>query len=158
MRPNSLHGLLQPLVGQPCTQVGNSVGSILLIDIGPPGREPLQPEISRPQGWRSLLIDSPWRLQTATEVICDWNAESGRGGELARCVSRLEGRVVTAVRVDPPAWDLRIQFGELELIVFCDRDVDREYAWAMTGLDGIGLVVGPGLPPPGWNVAWRTID
>lgn len=126
--------------------------------IGPLGSASLRPETSYLQGWRSLLIDSPWRLQTATEVICDWNAESSRGGELARCIARLEGRVITGVQAEPPAWNLRIQFGELELIVFSDRDVDREYAWTITGLDGMGLVAGPGLPPPGWNVEWREVE
>ena len=139
---------LRRLVGIICTQVTNSVDSVLLIDIGPLGRGPHQTEHSPEQGWRTLLVDSPWRLQTSSEVLCDWNAENGGKGALSRCISTLVGRAVTKVEVAAPAWDLRIWFSsDVELVVFNDATADREYSWTVLGTNGLEIVAGPHLPP-----------
>jgi hypothetical protein len=139
---------LRRLVGSTCTGVTNSVGSVILIDIGPMGRGPHQAEHSPEQGWRSLLVDSPWRLQTQSRVLCDWNAADGAQGTLSRCISTLVGRVVTKVEVAPPAWDLRVWFSDdVDLVVFNDAAPDREYSWTVLGTDGLEIVAGPHLPP-----------
>jgi hypothetical protein len=145
--------VLDGLVGQACTQVVNSVGSVLLVDIGPLGRGPHQLDRSPPQGWRALMVDSPWRIQTATGVLCDWNADDAPGGALAACVAGLVGRVVTSVDVVPPAWDLQLSFsGDVRLVVFSDSAADRPYAWTILGTDGLEIVAGPHLEP---RVQWK---
>lgn len=153
----SLQELLDGLTGQECTAVLNSVGSILLIDIGQLGRGPHQMEDSAPQGWRSLLINSPWRLEREAEVICDWNADNSVSGEMTRCIEGLVGRTVERCLAVPPAWDLRVSFsGDMHLVVFSDSDAGRPHSWTMLGTDGLEVVAGPGLDPPGWDALWST--
>ena len=156
-RNQSLPELLDGLTGQECTAILNSVGSILLIDIGPLGRGPHQLHDSPAQGWRSLLIDSPWRIECPAGVVCDWNADNSVDGEMARCIASLVGRTVERCCAFPPAWDLRVSFsGDLHLVVFSDSDAGRRHSWTILGTDGLEVVAGPALDPPGWAVSWST--
>jgi hypothetical protein len=154
---SELQDVLDGLVGLECRQVINSVGSVLVIDLGAPGRGSHQREDAKPTGWRSLLIVCPWRLQRSTGVLCDWNAESSRGGELAACVARMVGQVVASAQVSPPAGDLTLSFADdLQLAVFSDGDIDRGYAWTMLGTDGLELAAGTRFGAQGYRLAWRS--
>lgn len=138
---------VEVLIGQRCVHVTNSAGSVVLIDFMAEGNDARRAQTKSRK--YTLIVDSPWRLQTHDRVLCDWNAENSRGGELLQCITRLTQRTVRSVQVSLPALDLMLTFDdELQLVVFSDRDVNREHAWTLYGLEGGALVVGP----TGWQV------
>jgi hypothetical protein len=147
---------LQELVGKRCERAENPIGSILLLDIGPLGRGPHQEPESVPSGWRSLTIESPWRLQDEEKVLCDWNARSGVAGEILNAIRGLVGHSVVRVHTSPPAWDLQIWWSNgMSLVVFSDSNEDRQDAWSILGTDGITITAGPRQGDvPGWSVQW----
>lgn len=140
----SVGRVLQELVGQRCEGVDNPHGSILRIDIGALGSRPDDVPTARRHGWRHLTVESPWRLERADGVLCDWNFSGGVDGELSWRIQTLLGRTVTSAQAVPPAWDLRVTFsGGVMLAVFSDSNDDRDDAWMILGTDGVELVVGP---------------
>lgn len=143
MGTSRIHDAAGSLTGLICTRVENSVGSVLLIDFGNRGRGPLQADSSEPQGFRTLLVESPWRLESDSAVLCDWNARNQVGGELERCVRSLVGATVQGVEVVMPAHDLRVFFNNrVKLIIFADATAYRGHAWSLTGLDGLQIEAG----------------
>lgn len=144
MAADEIRSVLQAMVGHRCEGADNPYGSILRLDIGPLGLSPGDSPSARPHGWRHLTIESPWRLASDNDVLCDWNEEGGPHGSISNLITPLLGRTLIAVRADPPAWDLRLQFsGGFELFVFSDSDEDRDDAWFILGTDGLTLSAGP---------------
>ena len=129
--------LVQDLVGVPCQRVENPHGSVLSVDFGALGRRTDDPESARMHGWRHLTVLAPWRIETRTAVVCDWNVEGGPSGRIGQLSQALVGQRVVAAVARPPGWDLRIEFeGDLSLVVFGDATTDREDAWFILGTDG----------------------
>jgi len=135
--------VLDELVGQRCEGVDNPHGSVLRLDIGPLGTRVDAPD-DPPHGWRHLTILSPWRLESRTEVVCDWNEPGGPTGSLLAKVQSLAGVAVTSATASPPGWDLVIEWSNgTRLLVFSDRNDNREDAWVILGTDGLELGAGP---------------
>lgn len=154
MRDKDLSGYLHELVGQRCEGVDNPVGSVLRLDIGPLGLGPHDEPDSVPHGWRHLTIKSPWRLQNAGEVLCDWNLCQTDTGALSSCIGQLEGQTIQSAEADLPGCDLRISWSnDLVLIVFADANEDRDDAWFILGTEGFELIAGPAKSA---NSGWRV--
>lgn len=137
MSNSNLESLVRDIVGQRCEDAVNSYGSTLIFDFGPLGLraddEPSAPLL----GWRSFLISSPWRLESKTEIVCDWNTEGGFNGKINPVVKTLVGQHVAAADTAPPGWDLRIRWSNgLTLVVFGDSTDDEHDAWFIHGTDG----------------------
>lgn len=104
-----------------------------------------------------MTIQCPWRLIEGSVVVCDWNAESGPGGEIAKALAWLVGGVVTDLRVEGPAWDLSIRFGDKKLLqVFSDGD-PADAAWFVIGIDG-GLVRARPSTPDGGGITLGALQ
>ena len=142
---------LDALIGQHCLEVTNSAGSVLLIDFANETKQASSLEPSSPRS--TLLVDSPWRVQTEQEVLCDCNAENSPSGELQTCVVRLVGQKVRTVQVSLPAYDFVLTFDDgIRLVVFSDADVNREHAWTFFGGEGGTLIAGHCVGRVGWRV------
>ena len=116
----------------------NPYGSILSLDFGAltlrKGDEPT----AKTHGWRHLTVLSPWRLQSADEIIADWNVDGGANGKLHQLIQGLVGDTVVSAQTSGPAWDLALQWvSGLTLSVFGDATDDRDSAWFILGSDGI---------------------
>lgn len=134
-----LENLVANLVGQRCACVDNPHGSILSIDFGALGLRADDDPGSAPHGWRHLTILSPWRIESRTEVLCDWNVDGGSSGRIAGLLSTLVGERVVSAATAGPAWDLRIEFSDgSTLIVFSDATEAHLWAGARARLTGIG--------------------
>lgn len=141
--PDRLRQYVAELSGHCCVDVLNSVGSHLLIDFGRSGEAQEGNGESAGEPWRTLLIASPWRIQTPEQVLCDWNADNSVGGALQTCAHQLVGRRLESIQLMPPGWDLVLAFeGGLSLLVFSDSDINRRYSWTLCGPEGSGLQVG----------------
>lgn len=144
METLDINTLLGELVGQRCEGADNPYGSILRLDIGLLGVRANDAPGTTPHGWRHLTAESPWRLASNREVLCDWNDEGGVGGVLAKRIVHLVGKTVLEIVTAPPGWDLRMRLSEgLDLFVFSDSNDDREDAWFILGTDGLTASVGP---------------
>lgn len=148
-----VQAVLSQLVGQRCEGADNPYGSILRFDIGEMAK-PLDDPDAHPHGWRHLTVLSPWRLESASEVLGDWNLEGGAHGSIGQLIQQLRGQMVRAVRSSGPSWDLVIEWESgLRLCVFSDSNDDRDDAWFILGTDGLELSVGPAHDgDPGWNL------
>lgn len=143
MKYERVQDVLRELQGKRCENVDNPHGSILRLDIGTMGRRADDPAAPL-HGWRHITILSPWRLESAAEVIADWNTRGGSGGSLFNAVRRLRGDTVQHASAQPPGWDLVIEWSSgLRLFVFADSTEDREDAWMILGTDGLELGVRP---------------
>ena len=112
---------LYRLVNQRCSGYvgGRPTGSIITLDFAGSGPTPKRPTST---GLSSLMIWCGWRLEDQYGVICDWNDSNEKGGPMLRGLDQIVGRVVTAIDVTSPAWDLVMTFGNsLRLHVFCDQ-------------------------------------
>jgi len=132
-----IEDMLRDINGLRCAKAKNPFGSTLILDFG----ELLRPRDSlpneKPRGWRRLTVYSPWRVQTNSEILFDWNVDGGAKGLLLQLLKPLEGLTVSSAIAKPPAWDLAIGFSNgLHLVVFGDFDDEREDAWFITGIDG----------------------
>ena len=138
--------VLRELVGQRCEAIDNPYGSVIRLDIGPMGHRPGETD-ARPHGWRHLTIFAPWRLESRSEVVGDWNLPGGFHGTIVPAVQRLLADTISAARSAPPGWDLVLDWSSgLRLVVFSDRTEDRDDAWAILGTDNVELGVGLAMP------------
>lgn len=145
MRYRDLQHVLYELVGQRCEGADNPHGSILRLDIGPLGIR-ADESAAQPHGWRHLTILSPWRLETRTAVLCDWNESGGMKGTLGGLVQPLVGASLVSAKAQGPGWDLTMEWSNgYRLLVFSDRTEDREDSWVILGTDGLELGAGPAL-------------
>lgn len=131
------------LRGLACTQADNPHGSILLIDLGPLAVPEGLPAEAPKRGYRSLTIFCPWRLETATDVLGDWNGSGSTSERINQLLSSLVGVTVADAQVFPPSGDLRINFSNgTHLIVFVDSNGEAaDDAWSLLGTDGLEVVV-----------------
>jgi hypothetical protein len=153
---SDVQSVIHGLIGQRCEGVDNPYGSILRLDIGPLGRRADDSTATPPHGWRHLTVLSPWRLESASEVIADWNLSGGFEGVILGRVKILIGLTVVAASSQPPGWDLVLSWSSgLHLRVFSDRTQDRDDAWAILGTDGLELGVGPAKQgDAGYQLTW----
>ena len=129
--------LVRDIVGQLCEGATNPYGSILTLELGTLSQRLSSTEPGELYGWRQLTVLSPWRLQTETAVLCDWNCEGGANGTINPVIEQLKGEHVVTAETAPPGWDLRIHWSNgLSLVVFGDSTDDREDAWFILGTDG----------------------
>ncbi len=144
------------LIGQRCTGADNPVGSVIRLDIGELGLGPLSGPKSKPHGWRHLTVESPWRIQSRSKVLWDWNTPGGVGGDIEGALRDFVGATIMEAEVSPPGWDLRLVWSNgLEIVVFSDSTEDRDDAWSLLGTDGLTLTAGPQKGDgPGWTASW----
>jgi hypothetical protein len=143
-----LQSLVRDMVGQRCERTDNPIGSVLSLDFGTLALRLDDEPDALPHGWRHLTVLSPWRLQTPTEVVCDWNAAGGKDGTIRDCIRCLVGHQVLAAAASPPGWDLRVEFANgWTLVVFGDSTDDRQDAWFILGTDGTEAGAVPLLRP-----------
>lgn len=87
---------------------------------------------------------SPWRFETRTEIICDWNTNGGTAGIIKPRIAQIIGHRVISAVASPPAWDLRLRLSNgWTLVVFGDNTDDRQDAWFILGTDGAEAGSGP---------------
>ena len=140
--------VIEQLVGLRCEAADNPYGSILRLDFGDLGLRADDHPAARPHGWRHLTILSPWRVQSDTEVLVDWNVDGGANGLINPLVQQLVGQRVERTSTGPPAWDMSITFsGGVRLVIFGDRQDDRADAWFILGRDGIEVAAQPIIRP-----------
>lgn len=135
---------LSEIVGLRCAQAQNPYGSTLILDFGtmtlPQGALPHE----KARGWRRLTVYAPWRVESAHEVLFDWNVDGGAKGMLGSLAQALTGTEVVATSTAPPAWDLVVDFSsKVRLLVFGDFNDDRDAAWFITGTDGMSISARP---------------
>lgn len=148
MRASQCQVLLRDIVGQPCGRALNGYGSILTLDFGSLVLVPDDPPGVGPRGWRSITVQSPWRLQSAAEIICDWNTSGGPNGAIQPVIQQLLGRRVLSAETAPPAWDLQLRWENAwTLMVFGSSTHDRDSAWFITGTDIAAVGAVPILSP-----------
>lgn len=145
---STVQELVSQIVGTSCEVAENPYGSILSIDFGPLGLGPDDSADARMHGWRHLTVSSPWRVQDDHEILFDWNVDGGANGLLPRLLSLLVGQTVVSAFTKPPAWDLVLRFaGGFQLVVFGDRDDNRDDAWFILGTDGAKATARPVVRP-----------
>lgn len=143
VRYASVQDVLDELVGMRCEALDNPYGSVLRFDIGPLGRRPDQREEPL-HGWRHITILAPWRLESSSQVLGDWNLPGGSDGSLLPLVKPLTGQMVAGAHATTPGWDLVVEWsGGWRLFVFSDSNEDRDDSWMILGTDGLELGVGP---------------
>jgi hypothetical protein len=82
------------------------------------------------RGKWSLMIRSPWRLDTNESVVCDWRTITNAQPRSGEHHSIFEGLRVEDVVVTKPANDLKIVFSRLHTLhVLCDSDGDTADCW-----------------------------
>lgn len=138
--------VVRDLIGQRCERVENPYGSVLSVDLGPLGVRLDDRPDTKAHGWRHLTVLSPWRLQTADFVVCDWNDEGGPAGRLGDLLGALVGERVSSAEATGPGWDLILHWSNgMSLMVFSDSTDHRDDAWFILGTDGVEVAAGPEL-------------
>jgi hypothetical protein len=137
-----------PILGQRPWGVALGVGSFVTMEFG--ATQPLRHAEERPHGAWHLWIRYPaWRLEAGDRVLA---ASEDPRDHLAASLQRLEGQVLRALEVVPPALDTVFAFeGGLRLRLFpMYSDAATESAgegydhWLLFTPDDHVLVVGPG--------------
>jgi hypothetical protein len=143
---NAVFQAVNDLVGLACTGAKNPYGSIISIDFGPLTLRVDDNALAEPHGWRHLTVLSPWRLQTAYEVILDWNVDGGANGLVGPGLQSLIGAAVESAETTLPGWDLVLIFSNgIQLLVFGDCLDERTDAWFILGTDGLEVAAQPVL-------------
>ena len=139
MEASTIRDVLSELSGVKCEGADNPYGSVIRFDLGELGLGPKQDETDVLHGWRHLTVLSPWRIQTPTMILGDWNAD-----DITPVLREPIGKRVKAAESVPPGWDLRIKWEDgVELLVFGDATIDREDAWFILGTDGLEISGSP---------------
>lgn len=68
---------LRQLIGLRCEAAKYPYGFILSIDFGTLARRRTDRVTAEPHGWRHLTVLCPRRVQTAHEIVFDWNVDGG---------------------------------------------------------------------------------
>lgn len=135
---------LREIIGWPCVRAQNPYGSIITLDFGTLElpKDPLPKQ--QPTGRRRITVYSPWRIEDEVAIHLDWNVDGGPGGRLRDLVRMLQEQEVVSAETKPPGWDLKLSFsGGLRLVVFGDFNNERDFAWSVTGTDGLMLSARP---------------
>lgn len=139
MTTSSIRDVLRELSGVKCEGADNPHGSVIRFDLGELGLGPKQDATDVAHGWRHLTVLSPWRIQTPTLILGDWNAD-----DISPVLRERVGKRVEAAESAPPGWDLRIKWEDgVELLVFGDATIDRDDAWFILGTDGLEISGSP---------------
>ncbi|MFE9423622.1 hypothetical protein ACFYNO_11750 [Kitasatospora sp. NPDC006697] len=103
--------LIAPLLGEPAWRVEQGYGSYVTMEFGPP----LPPDTGGfvHGRWHLWIQMAAWRLETADRVIAG-SEDQG----LQQALSRLEGRPLTAVTIQPPSLAAVFDFDGLRLVTF----------------------------------------
>lgn len=144
---------LYDLQGKGIRQViaGPSHGTTLIIDVGSRVRRDV-PLVSHYESTEerdyesefALMITCSWRLMLGGKVVCGSLSRNEADGEIAGVITRLVGRKVTRVQVDPHYLDFTLNVEGGRLSVFCDElDIHRSPDNYSIRHDGPYFVVGP---------------
>jgi len=133
---NDFISQLHQLLGQSCWGYvgGIPTGSIISLDFGQKvkrnqkiNNKHLTTDQQHYVGQFSLMIWCAWRLDEGDTVICGWNDSNEINGPMLNGLDKLVNRLVKAVKVEKPAYDLMLQFeDELYLKIFCDQTDTKE--------------------------------
>jgi hypothetical protein len=135
-----IHALMQPLVGQRAWGVRLGTGSFLTLEFGAQ-RVSGQGDRARVHGeWHLWVYCTAWRLDTNEEIYA---ASEDDRSVLEQRVPVLEGRPLTAYRVEAPALAATIDFSGLALRMFPVFSYGYEH-WLLYLPDGQVLTAGPG--------------
>ncbi len=147
MSDQSVSAILEGLVGLWCSRVDNPHGSVVRFDIGPLGRREDDAPGSLLHGWRHLTVLSPWRIESHSEVIGDWNLSAISSTAITELVQPVVGHTIVAIGARAPGWDLSVEWSNgMRLRVFGDSNEFRDDAWVILGTDGLELGAGPRRP------------
>jgi hypothetical protein len=145
--------VIQALLGKRCwyASCGGAAGPTFELAFGRkiPRRFPVKndkhsEEFRKFEGEANLLVWCTWRLDNPTSPIAssDDTHEHVRAG-----LEQLVNADITAIDVESPAWDLKIDFSnDLRLRVFCDHlpgDPSFDGNWELEQPDSV-IAVGPG--------------
>lgn len=119
---------LDALIGQRVWGIVTGEGTAISMELGEKVllveriRNPLLPEEVRShEGRFSLFVTYPWRLETATSIVCGSGDDMTPNSESARSLNAIAGASVTSIRAIPPGFDLVLQLGNgLALRTFCE--------------------------------------
>jgi hypothetical protein len=119
------------LVGVKCWGVvaGSGTGSVISLQLGKKIRRKVEftnPYLSREQRRFDpeveIFVESAWRLDSPSQVVCGCWDDNRAEGPMKRGLGELVGKVISKAHVDKPGLDLTLAFGEdHKLRVFCDQ-------------------------------------
>ena len=122
---------LQEIKNQRCVwfSAGEGTGSVVMLDFGEleqrprPLRNRSVPGVRRTHHGRiGLLIESAWRLDTKSSVLCGSTDSNCPDCDMVQGLEQLVSCTVKTVRLNLPALDLAVGFENgLRLRVFCDQ-------------------------------------
>jgi hypothetical protein len=146
--------LLSSLVHETCWSITccGAAGSTLMVDMGrevPRDRPIANPTLSDRQrvfeGEYRLFIECSWRLELNSLVLSGSGDDISPNGSMANSIKEIQGRSVSGVEVQPPAWDLRVSFVDgLVLKVFCDQtDIEEDDLNYSVSAGSTTVLVGP---------------
>ena len=145
---------LAALVGEECWGIvgGEGTGSIVSLKIGtrtPRARPLSNPHLSdlvrRYDSAYKLMLYCPWRIDALSQVVSGSHLSNANDGPMVRGYAPLLGQKIEAVTCRGPAFDLRLDFAQHSLHVFCSAigsDDDECYTfgtphgWFKVALDG----------------------
>lgn len=145
---------LRQLVGQPCGWCfpGEEDLTTLSMRFGDKIGEhrSLLSEAVVPEFPFAISIDTAWRVESSNRILCTFDDEKPRGGEVRGVLSAIEGDSVVAVQILPIAGDIAITFKSgLAIRAFCCvEDDEPSYTWdywfsARKPGDEVNFSVGP---------------
>ncbi|WP_037606464.1 hypothetical protein [Streptacidiphilus rugosus] len=144
----AINDLVGPLLGRPAWNVRVGVGSNLSLEFGGP-TTPYADGVVFGE-WHLWVSMAAWRLDGANGVIA--GSEDPRAS-LESAAQMLEGRVLTAVDVQPPGLETVFEFESLGVHVFPlfsrPQSTDPLASWMLWMPSGRILSVGPGSS---WSV------
>jgi hypothetical protein len=152
-----LREAVRALVGLECwgCVAGTGTGSMFTLELGEkfprdrPVQNPHLAAVVREHEAEFCLFvkDTPWRVQSVTEVVATWLDANAKDGPMVAALDRLAGARVVAAELDEPARDLKLSFDNgLTLVVFPDgspseSENDDDYTlftrhWSFSVRDG----------------------
>ena len=142
----TLESFLDLLIGKECWAVvgGEGTGSVISLSIGDkirrdrPSKNENLPELVR--NFKSefgLFIESSWRIQNFSKILCASHHENSRNGPYQFGFSEIVGHKIVSASITEPAKDLMLDFENNHcLVVHCSgigQDNPECYSLLMEG-------------------------
>lgn len=122
---------LSMIVGEECWGVtgGEGTGSVILLNIGArtlmqrPLKNPHLTElVRRYDSAYALRIRSPWRIDSALEVVSGSHLPNSNDGRMVQGLTTICGKIITSVSCSAPGFDLTIEFdNQHSLVIHCSE-------------------------------------
>lgn len=96
-------GLIQRLHGLKCSQISIGEDDELIIDFGELAQ--IAPDDFDGESW--LIVECPWRLEDAEEVLCGWEDSDE---DISDMIRELLGSTLVSTSVRRPGFDLTATF------------------------------------------------